>query len=361
MNKIKKKAWATAALLLLNLPAWAQESLRTNLYDAYQQLIPFTRNISDGVSLIAGIGSLIYLFTRVYKMLALEEQFDVIPLLKPFGIGLLLIFYPGLLALINGICSIPTNFTNALVGESSATVEQLINSDIKETPGWKWYIGDSNPGNYGNYGNYDAWLEDNSMEEEGWFGISSMIQFSGERMEFVAKQLIRDFAYELSSILFFVASLSIDLARIFFLIVLSMMGPFSIAISLFDITSGSIATWLTRYVHIYLWLPVANIYGFLINQIQINMIQDSFVQMAADGSSTLNTTDLGYIVFLLFAACGYLTIPSVTAWIVAPGHQGAAAMRQANMVGAAAGAVAGSAGASIAYEISKPSAPKAVS
>lgn len=350
-----KKLVLTLALLALNLPAWAQESLRGNLYEAYDELVPFAVQFAGGMSLVAGIGSILYIFLRVYKMLTLEEQFDVTPLLKPFGIGLLLMFYPGVLGILNGIGNIPVRYTNALVGESSATVEQLVRVDVKATQGWKWYMGSTNRGDY------DSWVEDNAIEEDGLFGISTRIQFEGERMEFIAKQLIRDFVYEVSSILFFVASLSIDAARVFFLLVLTLMGPFSIALSIFDVFSGSLATWLTRYIYIYLWLPVANIYGFLINHIQINMINDSFVEVAADGSSTLSNTDLGYIVFLLFAGAGYLTIPSATAWIVAPGHQGAGAMRQVNMLGAAAGSVAGLAAGRIAYEAAKPKPPRPVS
>lgn len=345
----RKILFILPVLLLLSLDMYAAAgsgmlSMRDSLYKAYDDLFPFFTKISGGMSLIAGFGAMLYVFARAYKMLMLAEPFDVYPILKPFGIGFLLIFYPGFLSIINTIGDLPVNYTNALVGESNQTIEVLLNKKMQETDAWKWY--NSNDG----WGDYGSWVEDNDIDT-GIIGenhIPAFLNFAGEQMKFQVKTYMKEFLFTTLSIFYYGCSLLIDVARMFFLLVLGFLGPLAIALSMFDVFSGSLTGWLTRYAHVYLWLPVANIYAFLINSIQINIIQKSIVQIQADGSSVFDSTDMAMLVFLFFAALGYFTIPSVASWIVSPGAGGMGrAMNQVNAVPNAAGAAAGTASAMV--------------
>jgi conjugative transposon TraJ protein len=313
-------------------------TMRDSLYKAYNDLYPHFSTVAGGMGLIAGFGSLVYVFVRAYKMLMLAEPFDVYPILKPFGMGLLLIFYPGFLSLINGVGSIPVNFTNALVGETNETIEVLLNRKLQETSAWKWYNSNDMWGSYG------AWVEDNDIDT-GVIGekhITAFAQFAGEQMKFQVKTYAREILFMILSVFYYGCSLLIDVARIFFLLVLGFLGPVAIALSMFDIFSGSLMGWLTRYAHVYLWLPVANIYGFLINSIQINLIQESIVQIETDGTSVFDGADMAMLAFLFFAALGYFTIPSVSSWIVSPGAGGMGrAMNSVNALPNAASAATG--------------------
>jgi conjugative transposon TraJ protein len=330
-------------LLLASLDMYAAAgsgmlTMRDSLYKAYNDLYPHFSTVAGGMGLIAGFGSLVYVFVRAYKMLMLAEPFDVYPILKPFGMGLLLIFYPGFLSLINGVGSIPVNFTNALVGETNETIEVLLNRKLQETSAWKWYNSNDMWGSYG------AWVEDNDIDT-GVIGekhITAFAQFAGEQMKFQVKTYAREILFMILSVFYYGCSLLIDVARIFFLLVLGFLGPVAIALSMFDIFSGSLMGWLTRYAHVHLWLPVANIYGFLINSIQINLIQESIVQIETDGTSVFDGTDMAMLAFLFFAALGYFTIPSVSSWIVSPGAGGMGrAMNSVNALPNAASAATG--------------------
>jgi len=317
-------------------------TMRDSLYKAYNDLFPFFSQVAGGMGLVAGLGALLYVFYRVYKMLMLAEPFDIYPILKPFGIGLLLIFYPGFISLINTIGDLPVNYTNALVGKTNQTIEVLLNKKMRETSAWKWYY------NNDGWGDYGSWVEDNDIDT-GIIGekhIPAYLNFAGEQLMFQVKTYMKEFLFTTLSILYYGCSLLIDVARTFFLLVLGFLGPIAIALSMFDVLSGSLIGWLTRYIHVYLWLPIANIYGFLINSIQINIIQKSIVQIQTDGSSVFDGTDMAMLVFLFFAALGYFTIPSVASWIVSPGHGGMGrAMNQVNTLPNAAGAAAGTASA----------------
>jgi conjugative transposon TraJ protein len=313
-------------------------TMRDSLYKAYNDLFPHFNTVAGGMGLIAGFGALLYVFVRAYKMLMLAETFDVYPILKPFAIGLLLIFYPGFLGLINGIGNIPVNFTNALVGETNQTIEVLLNKKLQETNAWKWYNTNDMWGSYG------AWVEDNDIDT-GVIGenhITAFAQFAGEQMKFQIKTYAREILFMILSVFYYGCSLLIDVARIFFLLVLGFLGPVAIAFSMFDVFSGSLVGWLTRYAHVYLWLPIANLYGFLINSIQINLIQESIVQIETDGSSVFDGADMAMLAFLFFAALGYFTIPSVASWIISPGAGGMGrAMNSVNALPNAASAATG--------------------
>lgn len=344
---MKKILFVIPLFLLLSLDSQAASgsgmlSMRDSLYKAYDDLFPYFSQVAGGMGLIAGFGALLYVFYRAYKMLMLAEPFDVYPILKPFGIGLLLIFYPGFISLINTIGDLPVNFTNALVGDTNETIEVLLNKKMQETSAWKWY--NTNDG----WGDYGSWVEDNDIDTGiiGQNHIPAYLNFAGEQFMFQVKTYMKEFLFTALSILYYGCSLLIDVARMFFLLVLGFLGPIAISLSMFDALSGSFAGWLTRYAHVYLWLPIANIYGFLINSIQINIIQKSIVQIQTDGSSVFEGTDMAMLVFLFFAALGYFTIPSVASWIVSPGHGGMGrAMNQVNALPNAAGAAAGTASA----------------
>lgn len=59
--------------------------------------------------------------------------------------------------------------------------------------------------------------------------------------------------------MFNAAALVIDTLRTFFLIVLSILGPISFAISCWDGFHASLTQWFVRYISIYLWLPVSDL------------------------------------------------------------------------------------------------------
>jgi tetrahydromethanopterin S-methyltransferase subunit C len=70
-------------------------------------------------------------------------------------------------------------------------------------------------------------------------------------------------------------------------------------------------------------LPVANIFGALIAQIQQEMIKLDIAQLNATGQTTFGPTDAAYIIFLLMSIVGYFTVPSITHYIVHTGQMGA--------------------------------------
>jgi hypothetical protein len=105
--------------------------------------------------------------------------------------------------------------------------------------------------------------------------------------------------------LFAAASLAINTIRAFRLIILAILGPFAFGISVFD-----------GFHHIFLWLPIANIFGAVLGKIQENMLRIDLGQIDQYGDTFFSKTDAGYLVFMIIGILGYFTVPSIANEIV---------------------------------------------
>ena len=205
---------------------------------------------------------------------------------------------------------------------------------------------------------------DRQLDELGW-SPSEMVTMAGMYMDRTAyniKKSVRDWFRELLEILFQAAGLIIDTLRTFFLIVLdtlrtfflivlSILGPLAFAISVYDGFQSTLTQWISRYISIYLWLPVSDLFSSVLARIQTLMLQKDIEQLSdpnfiPDGSSTI------YVIFMIIGIVGYFTIPTVASWIVSAGGM-SAYNRNVARAGAVAGAVAGAAGGKVAGKLLK--------
>jgi len=104
--------------------------------------------------------------------------------------------------------------------------------------------------------------------------------------------------------------------------------------------------WLARYVNIFMWLPIANIFGSIIGQVQQNMLKLDIAQIQSQGNTFFNSTDSAYIIFLLIGIVGYFSVPTVANFIV-HAHGGNGMLQRINSVTATTISTASSAAASI--------------
>jgi len=127
---------------------------------------------------------------------------------------------------------------------------------------------------------------------------------------------------EILQVLFESAALCINTVRTFYLIILAILGPLAFGLCVFDGFGHIIRDWLARYINVFLWLPVANLFGTLISQIQQEMIKLDIAQVNASGQTSFGPTDTAYLVFLILSIAGYFTVPSITNYIISGGGIG---------------------------------------
>lgn len=70
------------------------ENLHQILHTLYQEMMPLCSNLTGVAKGIAGLGALFYVAAKVWQALARAEPIDVYPLLRPFAVGLCIMFFP---------------------------------------------------------------------------------------------------------------------------------------------------------------------------------------------------------------------------------------------------------------------------
>ena len=78
---------------------------------------------------------------------------------------------------------------------------------------------------------------------------------------------------------------------------LSILGPLAFAISVYDGFQSTLTQWISRYISIYLWLPVSDLFSSVLARIQTLMLQKDIELLSdpnfiPDGSSTI------YVIFM---------------------------------------------------------------
>lgn len=321
-----------AGLLCKPAASWAQgaademASMHSVLENLYDEMMPLCSNLIGVAQGIAGFAALWYIASRVWRHLANAEPIDFYPLLRPFAIGFCIVIFPLVLGLINGIMKPTVTATGAMMENSNKAIEVLLQRKeeaVKKTDAWQMYVGEDGSGDRDRWYKY---THDEEPDEEGMIsGIGNDIRFAMEKYSYGFRNSVKEWMSEVLAVLFEAAALCIDTLRTFQMVVLSILGPLVFALSVFDGFQHTLTVWLARYINIFLWLPVANIFGSIIAKIQENMLLIDIEQVNDYGDTFFSRTDVAYLVFMIIGIIGYFTVPSVANYIV---HAGGSALSQ---------------------------------
>ena len=82
------------------------DNLHQILQNLYVDMMPLCSQMTGVAKGLAGLGALFYVAYRVWQSLARAEPIDVFPLLRPFALGLCIMFFPTLvLGTLNSVMS----------------------------------------------------------------------------------------------------------------------------------------------------------------------------------------------------------------------------------------------------------------
>jgi conjugative transposon TraJ protein len=323
------------------------DNLHQVLKNLYVEMMPLCSNMAGVAKGIAGLGALFYVSSKVWQSLARAEPIDVYPLLRPFAIGLCIMFFPiFVLGTINGILSPTVRGTNQML--QSQTFDMV--SYQKQKDKLEYDAALKNPATAYLVSNEEF---DKQLEELGWSAtdLATMTGMYVEKGIYSMKKTIRDSFRELLEMLFQAASLVIDTIRTFFLIVLAVLGPIAFAISVWDGFQSTMTQWITRYVSVYLWLPVSDLFSTILAKIQVLMLQNDISELQNNPNYSIDSSNGVYIVFMIIGIIGYFTIPTVAGWIIQAGGMGnygrnvsSTAGKAGSIAGGVAGAAAGNVG-----------------
>ncbi len=330
-----------AAMLCLPYMAVAQSfademnGLHEVLDQLYNEMMPLCSQLIGVGQGLAGFAALWYIASRVWRHLANAEPIDFYPLLRPFAIGLCILLFPAVMGIINGVMKPTVTGTAKMVEGSNKAIAVLLQKKeeaIKKTDAWQMYVGQDGSGNREQWYKYTH--DNGDPEDEGMFeGIGNDIKFAMSKASYNFRNSVKEWMSEILRILFEAAALCIDTLRTFQLIVLSILGPLVFGLAVFDGFQHTLTVWLARYINIFLWLPVANIFGSIIGKIQEKMLALDISQINEAGDTFFSRTDAAYLVFMIIGIVGYFTVPSVANYIVHAGGGGALGQKITGMFG----------------------------
>ncbi len=294
------------------------KSLHDVLEQLYDDMLPLcSRLISVGRG-IAGFAATWYIASRIWGHIARAEAVDFYPLFRPFVLGFAILIFPSVIALINGVMKPTVTATADMVKDSDKVVTQLLTMKqdaIKKTAYWQMYVGSTGSGDQ------DKWYKYNYGDKSQGFvaGIGNDIKFAFAKYAYNFRNSIKQWMSEILQVLFEAAALCINTIRTFYMIVLAILGPLVFGIAVFDGFQHTLTVWIARYINVFLWLPVANIFGGIMGKIQENMLKEDLHQIASNGDTFFSTTDTAYLIFMIIGIIGYFTVPSIANYIVHAG------------------------------------------
>ena len=306
-------------------------SLHEVLEQLYDDMMPLCSRLIGVGRGIAGFAATWYIASRIWRHIANAEPIDFYPLFRPFVIGFAVLIFPSVIAMINGVMKPTVTGTRAMVTDSDAAVAQLLRMKeeaIKKTAYWQMYVGTTGSGDR------DKWYKYNYGDKgEGWLEtIGNDIKFASAKFSYNFRNSIKQWMSEVLKVLFEAAALCINTIRTFYLIVLAILGPLVFGLAVFDGFQHTLTVWLARYLNIFLWLPVANIFGGIMGKIQENMLAEDLQQIATNGDTFFSTTDTAYLIFMIIGIIGYFTVPSVANYIVHAGGGNTLLYKVTNMM-----------------------------
>lgn len=309
----------------------------------YNQMMPLCARLIGVGRGIAAFAAIFYISHRVWRHISNAEAVDFYPLLRPFAIGFAILVFPSVIALINGILSPTVRGTASMVQDSDKAIALLLQKRqqaVKSSEFWQMYVGDDLSGNR------EKWLKYTYGQDysEGFTdGISNDIKFYMAKQSYNFRNSIKAALSEVLLLIFQSAALCINTMRTFQLTVLAIIGPIAFGISVFDGFQHTLTSWIARYINIYLWLPVANIFGAIIGTVQQKMIDIDIRQIGQSGDTFFSSHDAAYIVFLIIGIVGYFSVPSVAAYIIQAGGQNALLHKTTSLLGSSTRMVASAA------------------
>ena len=227
------------------------DNLHQVLRSLYTEMMPMCGDMIGVAKGIAGLGALFYVALRVWQTLARAEPIDVYPLLRPFALGLCILFFPMVLDTINGVLSPVVQGTHKM-------------------------------------------LEKQTFSMDEYRKLRDKLEYEADNFQ------------------------------------------------------STLTQWFTRYISIYLWLPVADLFSSMLAKIQELMLKHDITQLQNDPTYTIDASNGVYLVFMIIGIIGYFTIPTVAGWVIQAGGAGNfgknvnyAAGKGAGIAGAVGGAAGG--------------------
>ncbi|RVT99950.1 plasmid transfer protein [Mucilaginibacter limnophilus] len=291
--------------------------------------------ITDAKAL-AAIFMIIYFAIRSYEMMAGDKQLEIMPLLRPFGLVMVIMWWSAFAKVV----AFPTDLV-------ALKTEEMFNSEQTNVNNLRYTRADYMMKVANALYTYQAQTEVAEKESDSWYGrawesvtssvkegISTVVTPIMELKNRLAvgMQLLMTQLLELLGIwILRIAVYIIFMIQIIYSSLLVILGPFAVAVSILPAFRDSFSTWIARFVSVNLYSGIGYLIMYLCSLMQKYALTSEIMKykelIGADGSNA-NLEKMAWfagngvlsfgtviVVFLIGAICMF-TVPSISTWII---------------------------------------------
>lgn len=295
----------------------------------------FDMFITDAKALSA-IFMIIFFAIKSYEMMVGDKQLEVMPLLRPFGLAMIILWWGAFVKMIAFPTDLVANQTEQMFNSEQATVDNLrINrsalmlavanslytyqaqTEVAEKESDTWYG--------------QAWDSVTSTVKEGISTVVSPLLELKNRLTVGMQLLFTQFLELLGIWILRLAVYIIFMIQIIYSTILIILGPFAVAVSILPAFRDSFSTWVARFVSVNLYSGIAYLIMYLTGLMQEyaltseiskykelvgeNGLSADLEKMAWFAGNGILSFGTVIIVFLIGAICMF-TVPSISTWII---------------------------------------------
>ncbi|NGM71652.1 plasmid transfer protein [Sphingobacterium sp. SGL-16] len=289
--------------------------------------------IADAQALSA-IFMLVFFAIKSYEMMAGDKQLEIMPLLRPFGLVMVILWWP----IFTKVIAYPTDLvalkTEMLFNESQTEVNNLrlqraklmvdvadqlltleAEAETARIEADTWYE--------------KAWESVRSSVKEGFAEVWNPIVEMSNRLKVGWQLLLTSLLETLAIWLLRICVYIIFIVQIIYSTILLILGPFSVAASILPAFRDSFSTWVARFIAVNLYAGIAYLVMYISSLFQHYAMEAEISRY----QQLVDTTGAGLEKLTVFASNGVLsfgmvigtfvigaltmlTVPSISTWII---------------------------------------------
>ena len=298
------------------------------LFDAYKTLLglyadmtastmDITALIETKIRAVAGIGALVYIFSRLIGQVMRNEAIDFFPYLRPFMLMVLIGLSP---RICNGIDKLGESIRTAVERQNGTLYDKIAQQTklLQQTVDAKWQEIDDHP---------ELFKEVDPSFNPDAFGSSLKLSFAEYSEKF--KYELLSYTQDVLLALMQLAECVLFLISFTYRLVLRMGAPIAIALAVFPGMTNNIAEWFGKYINYTLLPTVAAVYSSIAFKVTLKYLSyydPKTIVLGNAGGAEAHTPEymgLAFIGILVMCLIGYCQVPSMTNMLVTVGGVGA--------------------------------------
>ncbi|MBE8714843.1 plasmid transfer protein [Sphingobacterium hungaricum] len=289
--------------------------------------------IADAQALSA-IFMLVFFATKIYEMMAGDKQLEVMPLLRPFGLVMVILWWNTFTKVVAYPTDLVSLKTEVMFNESQTEVNNLrmqraklmvdiadqlltveAEAETARIEADTWYE--------------KAWESVKSSVKEGFAEVWNPIVEMSNRLRVGWQLLMTSLLETLAIWLLRICVYIIFIVQIIYSTILIILGPFSVAASILPAFRDSFGTWIARFISVnlysgiaYLVMYVASLFQHYAMEAEITRYQQLVGTTGPDLEKLTVFASNGVLSFglvigtFVIGALTMLTVPSISTWVI---------------------------------------------